>query len=39
MQEPHTEVAHAPKRGARVKLALRIVVSAALLAYLIAYIL
>jgi len=35
MQEPHTEVAHAPKRGARVKLALRIVVSAALLAYLI----
>jgi uncharacterized protein (TIRG00374 family) len=35
MQEPGTEVAHARTRGARLKLALRIVVSAALLAYLI----
>jgi uncharacterized protein (TIRG00374 family) len=35
MQEPDAEVAHAPNRGARLKLALRIVVSAVLLAYLI----
>jgi uncharacterized protein (TIRG00374 family) len=35
MQESGTEVAHVPGRGARLKLALRILVSAALLAYLI----
>jgi len=35
MPESPTEVAHAPRRGARLKLALRMVVSAALLAYLV----
>ena len=35
MQEPDAEVAHAPTRRARLGLVLRIVVSAALLAFLI----
>jgi uncharacterized protein (TIRG00374 family) len=35
MQDPGTEASHAPNRGARLKLALRMVVSAALLAFLI----